>query len=315
MTNPPNQGPSQWGSPGSQPSAQPPTDGPQQYGQPGQYGQQPPSGGPQQYGQQPPQYGGPQQYGQQPPQHGGPQQYGQQPPPYGQQPPGNGQPPYGGQTQFGGPPAPKKNNTPMLIGVGVIVLALIAGLIWFFTRGDEPAASTPAVTTSQQSTEPNSTEPNTTEPETTDPETTEPETTEPETTDVQTTQNTGNVPADPGKFTSVGSDSLTPPATFGDYSKMDPNSTATILLFYVHNSTPGKLVSVTVLPLGIDGTSARARLVNPQVVGDAVCGGNESGNSSTCVVDIANGYIQFTSSDDVNATGALFATWLAAAVA
>ncbi|XSS52181.1 hypothetical protein ACQB6S_13110 [Propionibacteriaceae bacterium Y1923] len=316
MTNPPNQGPNPWGNPSSQPSGQPyhqPSGDP--YGAPAQqYGQQP---GAQQYGQQP----GAPQYGQQP--------YGQPPTQPGQ---GGGQPPYGGQPPAGGPEQPKKNNLPLLIGVGVVVLALVIGLIWAFTRGGDEVAATPTTatstepgtteqetteqeTTEEETTEQETTEQETTEQETTEQETTEQETTEQETTEQQTTQNTGSAPADPGAYKSVAISSLTLPRAFGDYSLLDPESTSTILIFYTHNSNPGKLVSATVLPLGVDGSSSRARLVNPQVVGNAVCGTSSSGGSSSCVVDFSDGYMQMSAAEDLNATSALLQQWLDIATA
>ena len=308
MTNPPpqdpahkspqgqGQGPTSWSSPGSQPSAPP-------YSQTGggQYGQQP--GG--QYGQQP---GG--QYGQQP--------YGQ--PPAG----GGGQPPYGEQTQFGGPPQPKKNNTPMLIGVGVLVLALVAALIWFFTRDDGQVTSTPATTTAPQSTEPGSTEPQTTEPATTEAETTAPETTAPETTEAETTApattattNTGSVPNDPGKYTSMGAAAFsTVPATVGNYVNVAPEATGTLLVLYTHKTDSSKLVMAMVLPFGSDGSESRAELVNPKVVGDFVCGdfGDPGDKQSSCIIDISDGHVQFVASEDVATTAQLFKQWLTTAM-
>ena len=300
MTNPPNQGPpqgphhgpqqgpqqgpNQWGSPGSQPSAQPPQQ-PQGYGAP--------PGGPGQYGQQP---------------------YGQ--PGYG---PGGGQPPHPGQTQFGGAPEPRKNNTPMLIGVGVLVLALIAGLIWFFTREDDQVSSTPATTNSQQSTDPASTTPQTSEPESTEPETTEPETTAPETSAPATTKNTGNVPKDPGKYTTVGSKAFAKvPASVGEYVNVSPEATGTLLVLYTHKGDSNKLVMASVLPFGSDGTESRSELVNPQVVGDFVCGEFEQDETeepgSSCIIDISDGFVQFIASEDVATTAQLFKQWLTAAM-
>lgn len=320
MTNPPNQGPpqgphqgsqqgpgqspNQWGSPGSQSSAPPP---------------QPPGGG--QYGQQPPGYGPPS---------GGPGQYGQQP--YGQPGAGagGGLPPQAGQTQFGGPDQPRKNNTPMLIGVGVIVLALIAGLIWFFTREDDTVTSTPATTTSQQSTDPAGTtaqtsEPESTEPETTQAESTEPESTAPETTTAQSTaattaKNTGSVPKDPGKYKTVGSKAFTKvPASVGDYVNVAPDATGTLLVLYTHKGDKNKLVMASVLPFGSDGTESRSELVNPQVVGDFVCGEFEQDETdepgSSCIIDISDGFVQFIASEDVATTAQLFKQWLSGAMA
>ncbi|MEU1487317.1 hypothetical protein [Streptomyces sp. NPDC005752] len=133
------------------------------YNQPGPYGGQPPQGQPGPYGQQPgpygqqpgpyggpppegppqggPGYGYPQQAPQGvPPQQQPPQGYGypqgQQPGPYAQQPP---TPPYGGQQPYGGqvppPPGAPKKKTGLIIGVGVVALAVVAGGIYFLTSG------------------------------------------------------------------------------------------------------------------------------------------------------------------------------------
>lgn len=127
------------------------------HNQPGPYGGQQPQGQPGPYGQQPGPYGGqppqgPPQgqpgygYPQQAPQGVPPQQqpqpgYGypqaQQPGPYGQQPPAPpyGQAPYGGQAPV--PPAPRKKKTGLIIGGGIVALAVIAGGIYFATSKDD----------------------------------------------------------------------------------------------------------------------------------------------------------------------------------
>ncbi|MFF1557322.1 hypothetical protein [Streptomyces sp. NPDC058279] len=114
------------------------------YNQPGPYGQQPQQPGP--YGGPPPQqqpgpYGQPAPqpgygYPQQPPPPAYPQQpgYPQQPPqqPYGYPQPGMpAQPPYGGM-----PPQqpPKKSKAGVVIAV-VVVLGVLAGAGWYFTKG------------------------------------------------------------------------------------------------------------------------------------------------------------------------------------
>ncbi|MER7313913.1 MULTISPECIES: hypothetical protein [Streptomyces] len=118
-----------------------PYGGPPPQGQPGPYGQQPnPYGGPPPQGAPQPGYGYPQQAPQgvppqQPPQPGYGYPQAQQPGPYGQQPPA---PPYGGQAGYGGaPPQPEapKKKTGLLIGVGVVALAVVAGGVYFLTAG------------------------------------------------------------------------------------------------------------------------------------------------------------------------------------
>ncbi|MFI9189830.1 hypothetical protein ACIG0A_11070 [Streptomyces californicus] len=131
------------------------------YNQPGPYGGQPPQGQPGPYGQQPGPYGAPPPQGgpgygypqqapqgvppQQPNPYAQPQQpqgYGypqaQQPGPYGQQPPAppyGGQPQYGGQPPYGGQPQQPKKKTGLIVGVGVVALAVIAGGVYFLTSG------------------------------------------------------------------------------------------------------------------------------------------------------------------------------------
>jgi hypothetical protein len=166
----------QQGTPGQQPPVNPMPGAPGgAYGVPGHdrngpgYGQQPsgqqPYGPPPGYGNQPPGYGQ-QPYGQQP---YGQQPYGQPGYPPGQAQPGSGQyglpsgypaAPYessyaqlpGGPGGPGGPAGPggrppRSTNPALWITIGVVVLALIGGGIWFFTSRSKSSTSGPGSST------------------------------------------------------------------------------------------------------------------------------------------------------------------------
>jgi hypothetical protein len=117
----------QWQQPPRGDGEQPPPAG---WGPPSDYGQQRPDYGqpPSNYGQQPPGYA------QQPPPYGPPPGYGQPPypagpPSYGYGPPPAGGPPYG--SPYGGPP--KRNRTPWLVALSVLVVAGVVVLVLALT--------------------------------------------------------------------------------------------------------------------------------------------------------------------------------------
>lgn len=295
-----------YGQQGGYPQSQPSADSSQgQYGQQS-YGQQP--YGQQQYGSGQQQYGAGQQYGQQQP-------YGQSQQPYGQQGQGSSQP-----QGFGGGEPPKKSNTPLLIGVGVLALALVAGLVWFLTRPDEQAGPTSNPSTTQQatSTDPKSSEPETSEPETTE-QSTEPESTEPETseqsTEPETTKQNGNVPDDPGAWKTQPATGLKPPSTFDGWTQLGSNTTSSAFVMYMKGS--GEAMVVMVVP-SLSGEKYRQELQDPVVSGDAVCGISKSSKTSsresaTCIIELKDGIAMFSVSGKPAEAGKAATAWMKAA--
>lgn len=321
MSNPPNQQPEQWGqnpdsqptapqpqhqpsgSPHGQPSANQPGAGqqyPGQYGQgqqyPGQYAQGQEYPGQYAQGQQyPGQYAQGQQY---------PGQYGQGQ--YAQGKYAQAQPPYGTEP-------PRKNNTPVIIVAGILALALIAGLIWWFNRDRNEVATPTSVTTTQaQTTEQQTTEQQTTEQQSTDDQTTTDEqSSEAETTAQSTAPNTGSVPDDPGAWTSTSADSIVPVDEFAGLSKMNPTATSTLMTLYQNSSTGQAAVAMVLKFPG--GKTARGKLIDPVVSGDFVCGKVEEDNtSSNCYADLSDGYVQFTSTGAPAEAGTLATEWMKA---
>ena len=281
MSNPPNQQPEQWGqNPDSQPTAPQPQHQPSgaPHGQPS--ANQPGAG--QQY---PGQYAQGQQY----PGQYGQGQYAQAQPPYG-----NGQ--------------PRKNNTPVIIVAGILALALIAGLIWWFNRDRNEVATPTSVTTTQAQT----TEQQTTEQQSTDDQTTTDEqSSEAETTAQSTAPNTGSVPDDPGAWTSTSADSIVPVDEFAGLTKMNPTATSTLMTLYQNSSTGQAAVAMVLKFPG--GKTARSKLIDPVVSGDFVCGKVEEDNtSSNCYADLSDGYVQFTSTGAPAEAGTLATEWMKA---
>ena len=335
MTNPPNSG-TPWqpsgpegphnpfagdgggGAQQSQHYGNPPY-GQEQYGQP-QYGGQQYGG--QQYGQQP--------YGQTPP---GQEQYGQQPygqPPYGHEQPqygheqpqyGHEQPQYGGQPQYEQvPDKPRKSpRTPLIAGAAVLALALVAGLVILFTQDDDKAGGDPPTqqqTTQQQSTEPQSTGPQSTA---TTESPTEPTTTEPSSTDPTSTSPLGGAPADPGKWKSTAAKKVVPPNELeGGWSQLGSGSTNNFLTMYMNSSTSGSFITM-VMPLPGSVQSSRDKLQQPIVTGDAVCGLSEKSKpenpTSSCYIELKDGYASASSSLPPKEAGELFTAWMKKATA
>ncbi|WP_203567650.1 hypothetical protein [Aestuariimicrobium ganziense] len=248
----------------------PQQDASQAYGQQQPYPQQPQQGGyDQQQGYGAPQGGHGQQQGYGQSQQGG---YGQQP--YGQPPQGGyGQQPYGQQGGYGqqpygqpgyGQPPQKKNNMPLLLGAGAVVLALIIGLvIWGMNRDDSAGGGTTAVpsTTAPTSTDPTA---QTSQPTDASTEPTE-QTTEPtEQTTEPTEQPTG--PAIVAKD-AIGQDM---PETIGEWKASDPAKVSTALMIYYAKSP-----SVVSLSFRDDPNYGSQRFDNMDQatkIGNAMCG-------------------------------------------
>ncbi len=128
-------------------SNQPPLEGPPGQGPPdqGPPDQGPPGQGP------PPGYGPPPPYGSPPPGYGPPPPYGSPAPGYGPPPPyGSPAPGYGPPPPYGQPPPDKRSKAPLLIALGVVVLALVAVGAFALTRGGpddgKPSSTDPVAT-------------------------------------------------------------------------------------------------------------------------------------------------------------------------
>jgi len=206
---------------------------------------------------------------------------------------GYGQQGYAPQQQWQGgggqpPQGQKKSKLPLIIGVGVVVIALIAVAIWGFTRDDDKADETTSATTSQQSNDPTETseEPTTTEEPTTSEAPTETE--EPTTSG----QNTGGGGVDdPGKWTSTSYSQVKPVAEFGDgWRTMSTPASTSIMLMYLNDQ--GQTLIVMVVP--VSGESRRRIMQDPIVSGDAVCATSSSGTGAECVIELADGSARFT---------------------
>lgn len=262
----------QWqqGPPGNQPGGGFPQGGnPQQgYGQGQDFNQQ---YGQQGYGQQPQQYGGG--YDQQ-------QNYG-----------GGG---YGGQPPYGQEPG--KSKLPLFVVIGVLVVALIAAVLYFFVfKDDSPAADpTPETSTAEPTEEPTSdptTEP--TEEPTTEPteeptgEPTEEPTTEP--TEQPTEQPTGGS-ADkplPEEVDGLPLDG-DPDSTIGMYASEDYSQLYMVMVW-------GSFMSVDDLTGDIQ---------DPQTIGMWTCGKTDMDTMQCVGEDAEDGIIVVMGDDDPNATAA-----------
>lgn len=231
-------------------------------------------------------------YGPQNPGHQGPGPQGPGPQGYGPGQPGP-QPGYG--NAYGAPQGDHVasgggNKTPWIIGIGVVVVALIVGAIWFFTRDDsqetrEANPPTPASTATDESTTPTS---NTTA---ADPSTNPVDTEvapEPATTpaDTEVTSEPAATPLDtevapePATTPAEGSDQLPPyPSEVGGATVTDPDSDAGIFI-----DPSGVVYMVTVFP-GIGTEGMDAALNDVEEFGAFTCGHTTDDTASSCFTD------------------------------
>lgn len=291
-------------------------------GQPGSQGWQPPSGGPQGYPNQGPPPGQQPGWGQPPYQGQGQPPYR---PPYQGQPP-QGQPPYPGApgqpqgapgprlqpapgyaSPGGGagrppyaPPAagpgskpPRGTSLPLIVGLGVVALALIAGLVWWFTRPATVASPAPTTRTSVAVATP---PPATTAPATSVATAKPPATsTAAPTAPARTTAAATRAPA-AGEAPNM-------PAEVGG---LKPMGTATNTLTIYSDAAFQKVVLALHLP-GMTMAQAQASIANPTTVGAWTCGKDADVKDPVCVAASPYNGVLMVSGADM--TAQQLATW------